>query len=116
MSSRELALVKDVGLLTHRPRPGGLFPSSLNRFVKSGWDLRITESEMTLSPTAETLVIGGTDTVSIPFAEVRSIKIKRDKASASIFLLRPISKEDNIGGTGGESGISSCENGSSPKW
>lgn len=75
VSSRELAFVKDVGFLTRRHGAHG------EGYVESGWDLRTTESGLTLSPTGETLVIGGTDTVFISFAEVRRIRIKRDRVS-----------------------------------
>jgi len=78
MSSRELAFVKDVGFLTARPRTAG--------YVKSGWDLRITESELTLSPTGATLVIGGTDSVSISYAEVTRIRIKKHRATGFYIL------------------------------
>jgi hypothetical protein len=73
MSGRELAYVKDVGILS----PGfGKIPRSLG----SGIDLRITESDLTLSPTGETLVLGGQGVKTVSFKEVKRISIKKDRS------------------------------------
>ena len=73
MSSRELALVRDVGFLTLGFRR--------RNSVSSGWDLRITESEFTISPAAETMVIGGHDAITIPYSEVKRVSLGQDRAS-----------------------------------
>ena len=81
MSGHELAFVEDVGFLTTKPRGRGSWG-----YVKSGWDLRITESELTLSLTGETLVVGGRDTLTIPFTEIKHIRIKKDKRTGFYIL------------------------------
>ncbi len=74
MSSRELAFVKDVGFKT-RPLLKKVY------LVTSGWDLRITESEFTISHGDETLVIGGAGTTTIPLADVKHVSVKNDRTT-----------------------------------
>ncbi len=80
MPGRELAFVKDVGFLN----PGfGRIPRS----VGSGIDLRITESGFTLSPSGETIVLGGQNTTSVSFDEVTLVRIKKDGVNPDWHIL-----------------------------
>jgi len=75
MTGSEIALVKDVGRM-------GWFSTT----VESDWDLLITESEFTISPTGGTSVNGGRDSVTIPYSDVKRVRAWRDKWSG-FFLL-----------------------------
>jgi hypothetical protein len=80
MSGSELAYIEDVGIL----RPGfGRIP----RFVKSGVDVRITESGLSLTPSGKAVVLGGEDTTYISFTDVKRIRVKKDSVNPEWHIL-----------------------------
>ena len=80
MSNRELAYVKDVGIMS-----GGF--GHIPRTLNNGVDLRITESDLTLSPSNEALVLDGFDTKTISFADVKRIELKKDSMNPDWHVL-----------------------------